>query len=102
MLEFLKLITDLFVLRDAKQKGEFSGNSMLLGFGFGFVLFLYATVLPAGLLWIKHPQYRWVFFAAVAVNAVALVYVLLLGTRCQRRAKARFDAQSANSTATPE
>jgi len=100
MLEFLKLITDFFVLRDAKQKGEFTWNSMLLGFG--FVLFLYATVFPAGLLWIKHPQYKWVFFAAVAVNAVALVYVFTLGTRWERRAKARFDAQSANSTATPE
>jgi membrane protein YdbS with pleckstrin-like domain len=100
MLEFLKLITDFFVLRDAKQKGEFTGNSMLLGFG--FVLFLYATVLPADLLWIKHPQYKWVFFAAVAVNAVAMAYGLMHGPPWQRRSKACFDAQSANSTATPE
>jgi membrane protein YdbS with pleckstrin-like domain len=96
MLEYLKLITDFFVLRDAKQKGEFAWNSMLLGFVFS----LYATVFPAGLLWIKHPQYKWAF-AAVAFNAVAMVYVLMHGPRSQRRAKARFDPQSANSTATP-
>ena len=100
MLEFLKLISDFFVLGDAKQQGEFTWNSMLLGFG--FLLSLYATVFPAGLLRIKHPQYKWVFFAAVAVDAVAMAYVLMHGTRWHRRAKARFDAQPANSTATPE
>ena len=100
MLEFLKFISDFFVLRDAKQQGEFTWNSMLLGFG--FLLSLYATVFPAGLLRIKHPQYKWVFFAAVAVDAVAMAYGLMHGPPWQRRAKACFDAQSANSTATPE
>jgi hypothetical protein len=100
MLEFLKLITDIFVLRDLKQKGEYSGNAMLLGFG--YVIFLFATVFPAALLSISHPRYSWVFFTAVAVNVVALIYVLILGTRWQRRAKADLNAQSASTTATPE
>ena len=100
MLELFKLIADFFVLRDLKQKGEYSGKAMLLGFG--YVIFLFATVFPASLLAINHPRYTWVFFTAVAVNVIALVYVLILGLRWQRRAKADLDAQTTSTTATPD
>jgi Flp pilus assembly protein TadB len=100
MLELIKLITDLFVLRDLKQQQEYSGNSMLLGFG--FVIFLFATVFPAGLLAINHPRYTWVFFTAVVLNLALLVYVLILGTRWQRQARNRYYTEASNKLAAKE
>ena len=100
MLELIKLLTDFFVLRDLRQKGRYSGNSMLLGFG--YVIFLYATVLPVGLLVIKHSQYLWLLITTIALNVLVLVFVLITGLRWQRNKKALADAQAANTPATPE
>ncbi|MGA8940881.1 MAG: hypothetical protein WB439_17085 [Acidobacteriaceae bacterium] len=96
MFELFKLLIDGLVLRDAARKGAFSWKVML--FGFSFAIFLYATVLPAGLLWVKHPQYKWLFLTVVSIDAVALIVVLFYGTRWYFRAvaqaKARAEAQN--------
>jgi hypothetical protein len=64
MLELLKLLVDAFVLRDSARKGMLTWKVMLTGFG--FALFLYATALPATLLYEKHPRYEWAFITAIA------------------------------------
>jgi membrane protein YdbS with pleckstrin-like domain len=98
MLELLKLLVDAFVLRDSARKGMLTWKVMLTGFG--FALFLYATALPATLLYEKHPQYEWVFITAITIDALAVILFMIFGTRWYLRAKARYEAQSvAQSTA---
>jgi uncharacterized membrane protein YcjF (UPF0283 family) len=98
MLELLKLLTEALVLRDAARKGMLSWKVMLTGFG--FAIFLYATALPATLLYEKHPQYEWVFITALIIDAVAVLLFVIFGTRWYLRAKARYEAQSAAASTT--
>ncbi len=102
MFELFKLLSDLLVLGDAKRKGTFSWKAIFLGFGFS--IFLYSTALPAFLLYQNHPQYKWLLITTLVIDAVSLIFVLILGTRWQREAKARAAAQisAQKSPATPE
>jgi hypothetical protein len=92
VLELLKLIIDGLVLRDAGQKGILTWKVLLAGFG--FALFLYGTALPAAVLYQNHPQYKWLFIAALSVDAIAFVLFMIFGIRWYLRAMARAKVRS--------
>jgi hypothetical protein len=92
MFELFKLLIDGLVLRDASRKGILTWKVML--FGFGFAIFLYATALPAALLYEKHPQYLWLCLTTLAIDALAFILFLIFGTRWYFRATARAKAQA--------
>ena len=61
MLDIFKLIWDVVVLRDVADRGKLSW--MIWPMGFGAVLVLYGTALPAFLVYDKHPTYLPLFLA---------------------------------------
>ena len=71
MFELFKLAWDFVVLRDASKKGQM--NWRVWVYGFGFALLEYSIALPAALLYEKHPQYKPLFIAAMALVLVNFV-----------------------------
>ena len=91
MLELIKLIVDGLVLRDGARKGILTWKVALVGIA--FPILLYGTALPALILYQNHPQYKAVFIAAIAFDAVAFILFMIFGTRWYFRATARLNAQ---------
>jgi hypothetical protein len=91
MLELIKLIVDGLVLRDGARKGILTWKVML--FGFGFAIMLYGTAVPAVVLYQNHPQYKPLFVAAIAFDAIAFILFMIFGTRWYLRATARLKAE---------
>jgi hypothetical protein len=87
MLELIKLIWDVVVLRDAVRKGLL--NWRIWPTAFGFVLFLYGTGIPSTLLYEKHPQYKPLFIAALIFDAILFVCFMCWAWRWQARQAAR-------------
>jgi hypothetical protein len=79
MFELVKILWDVFVLRDAARKGQL--NWRIWAIGIGFVLFLYGTGLPAVMLYDAHPQYKPVFIAAMILDGLAFVWLMIWGWR---------------------
>ena len=65
------MTSDRDILRDSVRKGLLNWNVMLTGFG--FVIFLYGTALPAGLLYQRNPRYEWLFIDTLCVDAVVFI-----------------------------
>jgi type VI protein secretion system component VasK len=100
MLELIKLITDLFVLRDSAQKGMMSWKVMLTGFA--FAAFLFGTLLPAFLYYQNHPAAKPLFIAVLVIDAIAYVAMMVLGWRWYARGAARYEARQAEEAARQE
>jgi hypothetical protein len=83
MFELFKIAWDVVVLRDGARKGQLTARVVLVGIGFS--LLEYAIGLPAALLYIKHPQYKPLFIAAMVLAAVNLILFLIFGLRWYRR-----------------
>ena len=83
MWEMFKVVWDIFVLRDAAQKGKL--NWRKTGFVAGLVLLEYLIVMPPLLLFIQHPQYRTLFIASVVMAIMVLVAFLWLAYRMRTR-----------------
>lgn len=71
MFEIFKLAWDVVVLRDAQRKGQLDWR--VFAYGVGFAVFLYATLIPAFVFYDKHPQYKPLFIAVLAVDAIAFI-----------------------------
>jgi len=82
----LKVIWDIFVLRDAARKGKL--NSRKAGLVVGFVVLEYVIAMPALLLYIQHPQYKPLFIAAMVLAFVILVVFASLAWRLRSRISA--------------
>jgi hypothetical protein len=93
VLELLKLITDLFVMRDSAQKGMLSWRGVL--FGFGFAIFLFATGVPAANYYDRHAEARTLFLFVVGIDALAFILFMIFGTRWYLRGMARYRAEQA-------
>ncbi len=93
MFELVKLAWDLFVLRDAKRKGQL--NWRIWAVAIGFVLFLYGTGLPAEILYDTHPQYKPVFIAAMVLDGLAFVAFMIWGWRWYARQSASKNSRTA-------
>ncbi len=79
MWEMLKVAWDIFVLRDAAQRGKL--NWRKTGFVVGFVVLEYLIAMPALILYIQHPQYKSLFLAAMTLAVVILVVFIWLAVR---------------------
>ena len=91
MFELCKLIWDVVVLRDVSRKGTY--NWRIWPIGFGFVLVLYGTLLPAFLLYDKHPQYKPLFLATLIFDGIFFICFMVWAWRWQsRQAAARRSA----------
>jgi hypothetical protein len=81
--EMLKIAWDIFVLRDAAQKGKL--NLRKTGLVVAFVVLEYLIVMPALILYIQHPQYKTLLIAAIALAFVILVAFVSLAWRLRSR-----------------
>ncbi len=95
MFELFKLLWDVVVLRDAARKGQLNWQVWVIAIV--FVLFLYGTGLPAGLLYINHPQYKALFIATLLIDGLATVWMIIWGTRRYFRLIAASKASGANN-----
>ena len=86
MWEILKVVWDIFVLRDAARKGKL--NWRKTGFVVGFVVLEYVIAMPALLLYIQHPQYKPLFIAAMVLAVVIFVVFVGLAWRLRSRSSA--------------
>jgi len=79
MFELIKIVWDLFVIRDATRKGQMGWR--IWAIAIGFVLFLYGTGVPAAILYEDHPQYKPVFIAALILDGLAFLWFMSWGIR---------------------
>ena len=86
MWEILKVIWDVFVLRDAARSGKL--NWRKTGFVVGWVVLEYLIVMPPLLLYIQHPQFRRLFIAAMVLASIVLVVFMWLAFRWRSRQSA--------------
>jgi len=72
MFELFKVGWDLFTIRHYSRQGmKLSAGDYFVAIG--FVVFLYATAVPAAVLYQNHPQYKWVFIAVVAFDGIVAI-----------------------------
>jgi hypothetical protein len=83
MFELFKLIWDAVVLRDAARKGQV--NLKVWPIAFGFVFLLYLIAVPAAALYQKGPQYKPVFLAAMALDALVALAMIVWAVRYRRK-----------------
>jgi hypothetical protein len=86
MLELVKLFWDVFVLRDAARRGQLNWRIWVVAVA--FVLFLYGTGLPVGMLYDKHPQFKALFIATLVLDGLVFVWFMIWGVRRYFRLKA--------------
>jgi hypothetical protein len=86
MFELVKLLWDVSVLRDAGRKGQLNWRVWVVAVA--FVLFLYGTGLPVAMLYDKHPQYKVLFVATLALDGLVFVWFIIWGVRRYLRLKA--------------
>ena len=79
MFEMFKLLWDVLMLRDATRKGQLNWRVWVIAIG--FVLFLYGTGLPVGMLYQNHRQYRNLFIATLVVDGLAFIWLTIWGVR---------------------
>ena len=79
MIELLKLVWDVIMLRDSARKGLLSWR--VFAFAVGFVLLLYGTGIPAVIDYQKHPSHKPLFIAALAFDLLLFVAFMIWGTR---------------------
>jgi hypothetical protein len=95
MFELFKLAWDVFVLRDAARKGQLNWQVWVIAIA--FVLFLYGTGLPVALLYDKHPQYKALFIATLALDGLVFIWFMIWGVRRYLRLMAAGKSTAAAS-----
>jgi hypothetical protein len=72
MFELFKVGWDLFTIRHYSRQGmKLSAGDYIVAIG--FVVFLYATAVPAAVLFQNHPQYKWVLIATLAIDGIVAI-----------------------------
>lgn len=100
MFELIKLIWDAVVLRDAARKGQV--NWKMWPIAFGYVLLLYAIGVPAAALYQKGPQYKPIFVAAMALDGIVFVSMILWAVRYRRKLMAARKAAGTEGVSASE
>ena len=85
MLGLVKLIWELFVLRDQASKGQLTARVWLVGIG--FVGLVYGVGLPVSLLYGKDHAYKPLFIAVLVLIALCAVGVTYLGFKWKRESE---------------
>lgn len=83
MIEFFQILWNLFMLRDAARKGQLTVGVWV--FAIGFVVLLYAILLPATVLWQNHPQYKPLFVAAGVLDGIVFVVGMVWAVNLRRK-----------------
>ncbi len=95
MLELIKVIVDLFVLRDTAKRGMFSWK--LTGMAFVVVISGYVIALSTEAYYEKHPGAKPLFVAVMISLVMGLAAFLWWGWRYQTRLAASREAALATS-----
>lgn len=69
-----------------RRKGQLNWRGWVVAVA--FVLFLYGTGLPVAMLYDKHPQYKVLFIATLAVDGLVFAWFMIWGVRRYLRLKA--------------
>ena len=98
MFELFKLFWDVVVIRDGARKGYklTRGNVFM---AVGFVVLLYATGVPAAVLYQNHPQYKWVLIATLVIDGIVAITMFVWEVKwwIKHRAAARAAQGSAQT-----
>jgi hypothetical protein len=93
MFELFQIVWDLFMVRRSVRNGQLTLRKLLITFG--LTVLLYAIVVPAGMLYDKHPEYKPLFIAAVVLGAADFAFLIYLGFHWKRQ----WDQQQSQTTA---
>ena len=96
--ELFKVCWDIFTIRHYSRQGmKLSPGDYFVAIG--TVIFLYATAVPAAVLYQNHPQYEWVLIATLAVDGMAFIALLVYEVKwwMKHRAAARAAQIAAQS-----
>ena len=70
--ELFKACWDLFTIRHYQRQGmKLSAGDCVVAIG--SVIFLYATAVPAAVLYQNHPQYKWVLIVTCVFDGILLI-----------------------------
>jgi len=83
MFEFVQAIWDVFVVRDAIRKRQLTWRKGLLSTG--LVLLGYLILVPAAVVYERHPEVKALFMAAVVLAAIDFVFLVALAFYWYRR-----------------
>jgi hypothetical protein len=83
LLEIFQIIWDLFRVRDSVRKGQLTLRKTLISGG--LVVLGYLIVVPAAVIYQKHPEYKPLFIAATVLAAIDFLFLVGLGLYWWRR-----------------
>jgi predicted transporter len=83
MFELVQIVWDLFMVRREARSGRLTLRKALIAGG--LTVLLYAIVVPAAMLYDKHPEMKPVFIAAVVLGAADFLFLIYLGFHWKRQ-----------------
>ena len=96
--ELFKIGWDLFTIRHYQRQGmKLSAGDYVVAIG--SVIFLYATAVPAAVLYQNHPQYKWVLIVICVFDGILFIALFVWEVKwwIKHRAAARAAQLSAPS-----
>jgi hypothetical protein len=83
MFELFQVVWDLFMIRRSAKSGQLTLRKA--GIAVGLTVLLYAMVVPAFVLYDKHPEYKPLFIVAVILGVADLIFLIYLGFHWQKQ-----------------
>ncbi len=77
MFELIQIIWDLFMVRRSIRNGQLTWRKGLIAVG--LTVLGYLIVIPAAVLYDKHPEYKPLFIAAAILGGLDFVFLFSLG-----------------------
>lgn len=87
MFELFKVVWDLFMMRRSWKSGQLNLHKTLIALG--LTALAYVLVIPAAVLWDKHPQYAPLLIAGIVLAALDFGFLAWLGFHWWRQGLAR-------------
>ena len=92
MFELVQIVWDLFMVRRSVRSGQLTLRKATIAGG--LTILLYAIVVPAFVLYDKHPELKPLFIVAVILGAADFLFLVFLGFYWQRQWAAAQKSQS--------
>ena len=83
MFELFQVVWDLFMVRRSVRSGQLTLRKAAIAIG--LTILLYAIVVPAAILYDKHPEWKPLFIAAMVLGAADCIFLVGLGFYWQRQ-----------------
>jgi hypothetical protein len=77
MFELVQIVWDLFMVRRSVRNGQLNLRKSIIALG--LTVLLYAIVVPAAVLYDKHPEWKPLFIAALILGAADFIFLVGLG-----------------------